>query len=223
MSSKILVVDDEDGIIALLTDFLLLNDYEVITAKSGFEAMEKIKEKPDLVLLDINMPGINGVEVCKRIREKVDCPIIFLTARTSPDDLITGFNVGGDDYITKPFNIRELGVRIQAHLRRERRLIDKADEQNNGMIINYAEMTVKYNDAPISLTKTEFEIIELLSTHPGQIFDREKIYETVRGLSATGDNTVITEHIRRIRTKFIEAGSAPRIETVWGVGYKWTK
>lgn len=223
MYAKILVVDDEADMISLLSDYLTLNEYEVITARSGFQALEKIQENPDLILLDINMPGVNGIEVCKRIRDKIDCPIIFLTARTSADDLITGLNVGGDDYITKPFNIRELGVRIEAHLRREHRLISKFGENNRGLHINYVEMTVTYNGNIIPLTKTEFEIIELLSTHPGQIFDRERIYEIVRGLSATGDNTVITEHIRKIRTKFIDAGSEPRIETVWGVGYKWVR
>lgn len=221
MRAKVMVVDDEIGILKLIKDYLVFNEYEVITARSGIQALEKLSEKPDLILLDINMPVMNGFEVCKQIRIKADCPIIFLTARAELDDLVAGLNVGADDYITKPFNIIELGARIGAHLRREEIHNIKAKKSSNGLIINYGAMTASYSGKSISFTKTEFEIIELLSTNPGQIFDRERIYEIIKGYDATGDNTVITEHIRKIRTKFIEAGCEPKISTVWGVGYKW--
>ena len=223
MSEKIMIIDDEPDIIFLLRDFFLLNDYDVITASNAEEAIIKIKEKPDLILLDINMPGRNGLELCKQIRAFIQCPIIFLSARTQENDILTGLNVGGDDYITKPFHIKELLGRVQAHLRREKRTKDITTENNDGLKIDYIGMSVTYNNVAIFLTKTEFEIVEFLSMNPGQVFHREKIYENVIGFNSEGDNTVITEHIRKIRNKFLNAGCKPYIETVWGVGYRWIK
>lgn len=220
MHEKIMIIDDEPDIIFLLRDFFTINDFDVITAGSVKEATEKLKENPDLILLDINMPEKNGLEFCKQIRNHTSCPIIFLTARTESEDILSGLNVGGDDYITKPFNIRELLGRVQAHLRREKRTREGTDIQK-GFKIDYSGMTATYNGKTIALTKTEFEIIELLSLHPGQVFDREKIYENVIGMDSDGDNRVITEHIRKIRKKLIDAGSESYIETVWGIGYKW--
>lgn len=222
MSEKIMVIDDEPDIIFLLRDFFTLNDYEVITAKNAEEAAEKLNENPDLILLDINMPGKNGLELCKQIRNRTQCPIIFLTARAHQEDILAGLDIGGDDYITKPFNIRELLGRVQAHLRRERRN-KNGNENKNGLTIDYSGMTVKLNGKAIAFTKTEFEIIELLSMNRGQTFSREKIYENVIGFNSDGDNTVITEHIRKIRNKFVNAGSQSYIETVWGLGYRWIK
>lgn len=223
MAEKIMVIDDEPDIIFLLRDFFLLNNYQVITATNAQEAAERLKENPDLILLDINMPGKNGLEFCKQIRNRTQCPIIFLTARTQEDDILAGLNIGGDDYITKPFHIRELLGRVQAHLRRERRIKGSEETSNDGLKIDYSGMNVSYNDKEIYFTKTEFEIIEFLSINPGQVFSREKIYENVLGFNSDGDNTVITEHIRRIRNKFINAGCESYIETVWGVGYRWIK
>ena len=221
MAEKIMVIDDEPDIIFLLRDFFLLNNYQVITATNAQEAAEKLKENPDLILLDINMPGKNGLEFCKQIRNRTQCPIIFLTARTQEDDILAGLNIGGDDYITKPFHIRELLGRVQAHLRRERRIKGSEEAGNDGLKIDYSGMNVSFNDKEIYFTKTEFEIIEFLSINPGQVFSREKIYENVLGFNSDGDNTVITEHIRRIRNKFVNAGCESCIETVWGLGYRW--
>lgn len=223
MPEKIMIIDDEPDIIFLLRDFFYLNDYDVITAGNVEEATEKLKENPDIILLDINMPGKNGLEFCKQIRSHTQCPIIFLTARTNEDDILTGLNVGGDDYITKPFHIRELLGRVQAHLRREKRNKDNGNENVSGLKINYSGMSVTFDGKGIAFTKTEFEIIEFLSMNPGQVFSREKIYENVMGFNSDGDNAVITEHIRRIRNKFIGAGCKSYIETVWGLGYRWIK
>ncbi len=223
MPEKIMIVDDEQDILFLLRDYFSFNDYEVITALNTQEAMEKLNEKPDIILLDINMPKTNGLEFCKQIRNQTDCPIIFLTARAEEADILTGLAVGGDDYITKPFNIRELLGRVQAHLRREKRVKDNTEEKNSGLKIDYSGMNVSFNGKTIPFTKTEFEIIEFLSMNPGQVFDREKIYENVIGFNCDGDNTVITEHIRKIRNKFQSAGCSSYIETVWGLGYRWTK
>ncbi len=223
MSEKIMIIDDERDIIFLLRDFFLLNDYEVITAFDTQEATQRLNENPDLILLDINMPVKNGLDFCKQIRSQTECPIIFLTARAEEADILAGLAVGGDDYITKPFNIRELLGRVQAHLRREKRVKHNFAYKSNGLKIDYSGMNVTFNGKTISFTKTEFEIIEFLSMNPGQVFDREKIYENVIGFNSDGDNTVITEHIRKIRNKFINAGGEAYIETVWGLGYKWIK
>ncbi len=223
MNEKILIIDDEQDIIFLLRDFFTFNDYDVLTAYSAQEATQKLSEKPDLILLDINMPNKNGLELCKQIRNRADCPIIFLTARADEADILAGLQVGGDDYITKPFNIRELLGRVQAHLRREKRVKEGNDDADNGLTIDYAGMSVFVNGGNISFTRTEFEIVEFLSLHPGQVFSREKIYESVFGFNAEGDNAVITEHIRKIRKKFTDADVRSYIETVWGVGYKWIK
>lgn len=223
MAEKIMIIDDERDIIFLLRDFFTFNDYEVITAFNAQKATEKLSEGPDLILLDINMPMKNGIEFCKQIRDNTDCPIIFLTARTEESDILAGLNVGGDDYITKPFNIRELLGRVQAHLRREKRAKSGTELQNNGIQISYSGMSVSINGIALNFTKTEFEIIEFLSLNPGQVFSREKIYENVIGFNSDGDNTVITEHIRKIRKKFADAGSKSYIETVWGLGYRWIK
>ena len=148
---------------------------------------------------------------------------IFLSARTHEDDILAGLNLGGDDYITKPFHIKELLGRVQAHLRREKRNQNIGKEKNNGLKIDYLAMNVIFDNKKISFTKTEFEIIEFLSMNPGQVFHREKIYENVIGFNSDGDYTVITEHIRKIRNKFSNAGCKSYIETVWGVGYRWIK
>ena len=219
---KILIVDDEADLRKLLTDYFEINGYFVMTAKDSREAMQKVEQGPDLVLLDINMPEENGLEICERIRGFVSCPILFLTARIEDADKIAGFRAGGDDYILKPFSIRELGARVEAHLRREQRILTKASVRfNHDLVINYTARELYFQDIRIPLAKKEFDIIELLSMNPGMVFEKERMYEKIWGLDEEGDSSVIAEHIRRIRNKFKEYGSTDRIETVWGVGYKW--
>ncbi|NOU76830.1 response regulator [Paenibacillus sp. LMG 31458] len=221
---KILIIDDEADLRKLLTDYFEINGYFVMTAKNGNEALRQIENQPDLVLLDINMPELNGLELCRKIRHFVSCPILFLTARVEDADKISGFQAGGDDYILKPFSIHELGARVEAHLRREMRSQNKTSIKfSEDLVIDYSARALYILDVQISLAKKEFDIIELLSTHPGMVFDKERIYEKVWGLDDEGDSTVIAEHIRRIRFKLKEHGCENRIETVWGVGYKWRK
>lgn len=224
MSNKILIVDDEADIISLLRDYFEVNGYIVLTARNGMEALKQVENQPDLILLDINMPDIDGLEVCKRIREFVPCPILFLTAKVEDADKINGFCIGGDDYIVKPFSIEELGARVEAHLRREQRhqIKSKAIFQGD-LVINYSERTVYYRNEPLLFAKKEFDIIELLSMNIGQVFDKERIYELIWGWDSEGDSAVVAEHIRRIRAKLTKVGSKQHIETVWGVGYKWVK
>lgn len=222
MSYKILVVDDEKDIVKLLKDFLEIQGYLVYTAFNGLEALDQIGRNPDLILLDINMPKLDGMEVCKRIRNFVSCPILFLTAKVEEQDRINGLLVGGDDYIVKPFSLEELGARIKAHLRREERKGYKETVNFNGeLVIQYTDRKVYYRENEIILTKTEFDIVEFLSLHKGQIFSKEKIYEHLWGYEKDGDSNIITEHIRRIRTKFTNVSESSYIETVWGIGYKW--
>lgn len=219
---KILIVDDEPGVVSLLKDYFELDDYLVLTASNGEEAIRQAERGPDIILLDINMPKMDGLEVCKRIREYVTCPIIFLTARIEDMDKIAGFASGGDDYVTKPFSIDELGARVMAHLRREHRRAGNARIRfEDDLVIDYSAHSVSMGEEEIPLAKKEFEIIELLSENRGQVFDKERIYERLWGYDADGDNAVVAEHIKRIRAKLKSAGAAEHIETVWGVGYKW--
>lgn len=222
MQYKILIVDDEPGVIALLKDFFEINGYLVFTATGGEEAIRKAGQEPDIILLDINMPKVDGLEVCRRIREHISCPIIFLTARVEEMDKIIGFVSGGDDYITKPFSIDELGARVTAHLRRENRRAGNTKIRfEDELVIDYAAHSVSVHGKEVQLAKKEFEIIALLSENRAQVFDKERIYERLWGYDAEGDSAVIAEHIKRIRVKLKSVGAAEHIETVWGVGYKW--
>lgn len=220
--AKLLIADDEEDIVNLLRDYFEINGYEVLTSLNGEETLKEVQKNPDLILLDINMPDIDGLEVCKRIRNFVSCPILFLTAKVEDADKIMGFSAGGDDYIVKPFSIDELGARVSAHLRREERhhAVSKA-KFTGDITIDYTSRAVYYENTPLAFAKKEFDIIELLSINSGQIFDKERIYEKIWGLDSDGDSSVVTEHIRRIRSKLSEVSSKKYIETVWGVGYKW--
>ncbi len=223
MKHKILIVDDEEDILELLKVYLELNEYEVITAKNGSEAIKQSEKNPDIILLDVNMPDMDGFEVCRHIRNHVSCPILFLTAKVEDEDRIAGFTAGGDDYIVKPFQIDVLGARISAHLRREARNTEKNSQKKffGPLTIDYTFRSVYNRDKIIPFTKKEYAIIEFLSMNQGQVFDKETIYERVWGLDSEGDSSVIAEHIRRIRAKLNRAGKENYIETVWGVGYRW--
>ena len=222
MGYKILIADDEPGIIQLLKDYFEIQGYEVIEARNGVEVMEKLSRRPDIILLDVSMPGIDGFEVCRRIRAHISCPILFLTAKVEEQDRINGLRLGGDDYIMKPFAIEELGARVEAHLRREaRKRVNGSVLLADRLAVHYSERSVYYDSSPISFTKMEFDIVEILSMNPGQVFSKDQLYEKTRGYDGTGDSSIVTEHIRRIRSKLAEYTEQPYIETVWGVGYKW--
>lgn len=222
MNEKILLVDDEKGIVVTMKNYFEMSGYQVYTAYNGKEALQKVTYNPDIILLDINMPDIDGLTVCQRIRENISCPILFLTARIETSDKIKGFQVGADDYIVKPFDLDELGARVAAHLRRENRRQEQAVCRFFGeMTVDYSKRSVTIDNTPVSLSKKEFDIVELLSQNAGQVFDRERIYETIWGLEGDGSSDTIMEHIRKIRVKFAGLTIHNYIETVWGVGYKW--
>lgn len=222
MNEKIMVVDDEKGVVTIMKKYFKMSGYQVITAYSGQEALKKMSCLPDIVLLDINMPDMDGLTVCQSIREYITCPILFLTARIETADKIKGFSAGADDYIVKPFDLDELGARVAAHLRRENRKQEQSTLRFfNDMVIDYAKREISISVTLVSLSKKEFDIVELLSINAGQVFDRERIYDTVWGLEGDGNSDTIMEHIRKIRAKFSALSLHNYIETVLGVGYKW--
>ena len=224
MDYKLLIVDDEPDIVSMLASFFAGKGYQILTAHSGTEALKKMEQAPDIILLDINMPDMDGLEVCERVRDRVSCPILFLTARIEDTDKVKGFSAGGDDYILKPFSLMELEARVCAHLRREaRHKVDSRVRFAGELAIDYTQRQLFYGKEEIPLPKKEFDIVELLSQNPGQVFDKERIYEKIWGYDSEGDSSVVAEHIRRIRTKIAAYTDRPYIETVWGCGYKWSR
>jgi DNA-binding response OmpR family regulator len=222
LKHKILLVDDEKGIVTMMKNCFEMSGYQVYSAYDGKEALEKISCQPDIILLDINMPEMDGISVCQRIREHISCPILFLTARIESKDKIIGLQAGADDYIVKPFDIDELGARVEAHLRREQRKQEQSVVRFfNELAIDYLKREVTVNSNLIPLSKKEFEIVELLSMNAGQVFDRERIYEAIWGIDGNGSSDTIMEHIRKIRSKLAVHTQHSYIDTVWGVGYKW--
>ena len=220
MQKRILVVDD-DAMNLNRTKRILEKTYEVLVADSGSKALDLLLyEEVDLILLDIAMPDMDGLMVCEKIRDYVDCPILFLTARTEEQDKVSGFKAGGDDYILKPFGMDELLARVEAHLRREERRQQNSSVYMKGdLMVDFSGHQVLLEGKDARLTKTEFSIVELLLSHSGQVFEKEQIYERVRGFDGEADASIIAEHVRRIRQKIDK--KTKHIETVWGVGYKW--
>lgn len=227
MREKILIADDEREIVEFMRDALQDDGYEVSVAFDGKEVFDRLGQTPDLIILDIMMPHLDGLEVCQAIRDRVSCPILFLSARSNEADRIQGLAVGGDDYIVKPFSMQELKARIRAHLRREQR--SHLDRQPK--LLHHGDLTmdldshqVFYQNLPIPLTSREFELFRLLFMHPNQVFSREQIYEKIWGFDAEGEAATITEHIKNIRAKL--ACAAPEktfVTTVWGVGYRFER
>ena len=221
LKETLLIADDERGIVDTMKAYFS-PQYEVLTAYSGEEAIQKAEMQPDLILLDINMPRMDGLTVCQTIREHVACPILFLTARIESTDKINGFQAGADDYIVKPVDLDELVARITAHLRREQRRHNQSIVRFFGeLAVDYSARTVTIHNEPVILSKREFDILELLSLNTGQVFDRERIYEAVWGIDGDGNSDTVMEHIRKIRAKLAAHTLHSYIETVWGCGYKW--
>ncbi|MEE0420356.1 MAG: response regulator transcription factor [Lachnospiraceae bacterium] len=228
--STILVIDDEMDLVSILEKKLKSMGHNVLAAYDGIKGIELSKTQPDLILLDIMMPGADGYEVCRTIRNEVQCPIIFLSAKQSETDKIKSFTLGGDDYITKPFGLRELLARIEANLRREKRsqyinLEHKRTKLHFGnLLLDIQGRNVKIGETEIPLTKIEYNIVEFLALHPEQVFTKEQIYEKVWGYDGAGDNTTVVERIKKIRAKFTAVNPCVQyISTVWGVGYKWKR
>ena len=221
MGARILAVDDDEGILRLLKRALERDGNMIDTVSDPMQILDrkKVTDPYDLLLLDVMMPGIDGFTLLEQMRDEIDCPILFLTAKTAEEDLMKGFGLGADDYIRKPFGIGELRARVAAHLRREKR--EKKNAVTVGELRFYVrEKRIEYEGDAVSLTSGEYEICEYLALHRGQVFSREQIYEHIYGYEKEGDDSSITEHIKNIRAKFRKLGLSP-VETVWGIGYKW--
>lgn len=224
MKMKILLADDEKDIVEFMKYNLEMENFEVITAYDGQEAMEKLPLKPDLVILDVMMPLIDGYEVCRRIKAGKDTesiPVIFLTARGAESDEVRGLDLGADDYIQKPISPKKLIARVNSNLRRFSK-----DQENERLVlgpvvIDRGKYLVSLNGVEVQFPRKEFELLSYLAQHPGQVFPREKILSDVWGSDILVVERTIDVHIRKIREKF--GPYANMIETVKGVGYKFSR
>lgn len=234
MERTILVIEDEQNINDILTFSLGKEGYKTISALDGVTGLEMaLNENPDLILLDIMLPGLDGWEVCKKIREQSQVPIIMLTAREDEVDKVLGLELGADDYITKPYSMRELAARVKANLRRSAAAVQTAQEANadspdnivsGDLTINIERYEVAKNDEVIDITLREFELLKFLAMQPGKIFSREKLLENVWGYEYYGDVRTVDVTVRRLREKIENDPSMPRyIITKRGVGYYFNK
>lgn len=224
MRGKLLFIDDEEMMLDMLRKNFEFEGYTVLTAQNAHEALQCLEQRPDLILLDINMPGTDGLTLCTQIRRHVSCPIVFLTARVDKQDAIDGLMAGGDDYITKPFCMEELLARVDAHLRREQRRGTISQVRFSGrLVVDYGGQAVYWGEERMDFSGKEFAILRFLSQNAGMVFDRETIYEKIWGLDGEGDSIVVKEHIRKIRQKLAQYTDETYIKTVWGVGYQWEK
>ncbi len=219
--ANILAIDDDADVRRLLTTALERDGHFVKTLSTGADVTAEHCRWADCILLDVMMPGEDGFAVCGRIRSIADCPILFLTARTEEADIVRGLGLGGDDYLMKPFRVTELRARVNAHLRRERR-VPHSRVRRGELDFDLGEKQVYHKEVPVRLTRSEYAICEYLAIHAGQTFSKEQIYEAVFGFEGTAEDSAITEHIKNIRAKLRSVGSGP-IETVWGVGYRWKR
>ena len=224
MTETILLVDDEQHIIDLAQMYLEQDGFQVMSANDGAVALERIlNEKPGLVVLDLMLPGLDGWEVCRRVRAQSDVPIIMLTARGDDIDKIVGLELGADDYLTKPFNPRELTARVKAILRRTvPRVPEQSTSDDSIMLENlriYPERrVVMVDERQISLRMKEFDLLLTLAENPGIVFSREKLLDVVWGFDFAGETRTVDVHVAHLRHKL--EGMRADIETVWGVGYK---
>ena len=218
--THLLVVDDEVSILELIKNSLGKDGYLITVCQNADDVDIKKLHFYDLILLDVMMPGTDGFEFCKQIRNMVDCPILFLTAKTLEEDILFGLGIGADDYITKPFRIQELRARVAAHLRREKREHHSTLSFEPDIRFDLSAKVLYVSGQPVPLTKSEYSICEYLAKNRGQVFTKEQIYEAVFGFDGIGDNSTVSTHIKNIRAKLEHFKISP-ISTVWGIGYKW--
>ncbi|MGO8950363.1 MAG: response regulator [Ktedonobacterales bacterium] len=225
---RVLVVDDEANIREVLCEYLAAEGFLTTQATDGDEALRMFGgQPPDLIILDLMLPGLDGLEVCRRIRRVSAVPILMLTARGEEPDKVTGFGVGADDYVTKPFSPREVVMRVQAIMRRLQAtsvpamVLDDTLHFGN-LIIRPQLRTAERDGASLDLTSKEFDLLFFLASHPRQVFNRQQILDHVWDIGYFGDISTVTVHIRRLREKSeLDPGQPRHIKTVWGVGYKF--
>ena len=226
MTSRILVVDDERVVTEVVERYLNLEDFEVSLASNGHDALKTARDwHPDLVVLDLMLPGMDGLEVCRNIRKESHMPIIMLTAKGEETDRIVGLELGADDYVVKPFSPRELVATIKTVLRRSQSGPSPAlggALRFNGCSIFPESRSVVMAGGPVQLTGKEFDLLLFLASNPGRVFTREQLMDQVWDFTYAGDISTVTVHIRRLRKKVEADPVKPRyIKTVWGVGYKF--
>lgn len=223
---RVLVVDDDVKTVELVKLYLNRDGYKVFTAYDGVEAVRLARDShPDLIVLDLMLPGIDGLEVCRTIRNESDVPIIMLTARTTDQDKLTGLDSGADDYVTKPFSPRELAARVRAVLRRlpgEALLRGPQELAFGELTINFLEWEASFGGRPLNLTPTEFKLLGVLAREPGRVFSRAQLIEKALGYDFEGFDRTIDVHVLNLRRKLEPDTNQPKyIETVYGAGYKF--
>ena len=226
--SKILIVEDEETIADLEKDYLELSGFEVEVANDGETGLEKaLKDEYSLFILDLMLPGVDGFEICKKIREEKNTPIIMVSAKKDDIDKIRGLGLGADDYMTKPFSPSELVARVKAHLARYDRLTGSAVEKNKiieirGLRIDTTARRVWVNDVEKTFTTKEFDLLSFLAAHPNHVYSKDELFQKIWDMESVGDIATVTVHIKKIREKIEMDTSNPQyIETIWGVGYRF--
>ena len=222
--TTVLVVDDEPIVREVVVRYLEREGYETLEADDGDDARTLLERKqPDLVVLDVMLPGTDGLELCRWIRSRTELPVILLTARGEEADRIVGLELGADDYVTKPFSPRELAARVRTVLRRSAP-IEAVEEQLtfDGLALDASTREVRREGEELKLTAKEFDLLWFLASHPRKVFSRDQLMSRVWGYEAALDTGTVTVHMRRLREKIEETPSRPRfLETVWGVGYRF--
>lgn len=226
--SKILIVEDEEAIAGLEKDYLELNDFEVVIENSGDTGLATaLSEDFDLIILDLMLPGIDGFEICKRIREEKDIPILMVSAKKDDIDKIRGLGLGADDYLTKPFSPSELVARVKAHMARYNRLVGTHTKENDiveirGIRIDKTARRVFVDGVEKTFTTKEFDLLTFLAENPNHVFTKEELFREIWDMDSIGDIATVTVHIKKIREKIETDTSNPQyIETIWGVGYRF--
>ena len=226
--NKILIVEDEVAIADLEKDYLELSDFTVDICNTGDEGLEAaLKGNYDLVILDLMLPGLDGFEVCRRIREEKDIPILMVSAKKDDIDQIRGLGLGADDYMTKPFSPSELVARVKAHMARYERLVGTQKPQNEmveirGIRIDKTARRVYVDGVERTFTTKEFDLLTFLAEHPNHVFTKDELFREIWDMDSIGDIATVTVHIKKIREKIEKDSSKPEyIETIWGVGYRF--
>ena len=226
--SKILIIEDEVSIAELEKDYLELSGFEVTMEHSGETGLERaLKEPFDLIILDLMLPGIDGFEICKKVREEKNIPVLMVSAKKEDIDKIRGLGLGADDYITKPFSPSELVARVKAHMARYERLIGSAAKTNEiieirGLKIDKTAGRVYVNGEEKAFTTKEFDLLTFLAENPNHVFKKEELFNKIWDMESVGDIATVTVHIKKIREKIEFNTSKPQyIETIWGVGYRF--
>lgn len=226
--SRILIVEDEEAIADLEKDYLELSGFEVEVANDGETGLEKaLHEEYNLLILDLMLPGVDGFEICRQVRDGKNTPIIMVSAKKDDIDKIRGLGLGADDYMTKPFSPSELVARVKAHLARYERLIGSAAEANKvieirGIKIDTTARRVWINGEERAFTTKEFDLLTFLASHPNHVYTKDELFSEIWDMESIGDIATVTVHIKKIREKIeLDTANPQYIETIWGVGYRF--